>query len=121
MPNPISNLEVKINNNNLNKKLNLQNEFKIFEHTVETQNFLNSTKEGQSGPQIPTVEEYIKSPVTMTLSSTLQKMSEKNVILDKISANVDTSYNKNDKNDVGPTENSYLNPRSFLLQYGYNM
>jgi serine/threonine protein kinase len=121
MPKPISNLEVKINNNNLNKKLNLQNEFKIFEHTVETQNFLNSTKEGQSGPQIPTVEEYIKSPVTMTLSSTLQKMSEKNVILDKISANVDTSYNKNDKNDVGPTENSYLNPRSFLLQYGYNI
>eukprot|EP00833_Pecoramyces_ruminatium_P002718 jgi/Orpsp1_1/1176750/evm.model.c7180000058859.1 len=116
MPNPISNLEVKINNN-INRKQSLQNEFKIFEHTVETQNFLRSAKEGQSGSQIPTVEEYIKSPVTMTLNNTLQRMTEKNVIFEKLPMKVDTSNNRS----VSPIESPYLNPRSFLLKYGYDI
>ena len=116
MPNPISNLEVKINSNSLNKKINLQNEFKVFEHTVETQNFLRSANEAQTGSSpIPTVEEYTKSPVTMTLSNTLQKMTEKNVIFDKLKIDPST------KNTVNSTESPYLNPRTFLLKYGYDM
>jgi len=119
MPNPISNLEVKINNNNLNKKINLHNEFKVFEHTVETQNFLRSSKEAQTGTSspIPTVEEYAKSPVTVTLSNTLQKLTEKNVIFDRLKIDPNTL----NKNSVNANESPYLSPHSFLLKYGYDM
>ncbi|KAL6594467.1 Pkinase-domain-containing protein [Neocallimastix sp. 'constans'] len=117
MPNSISNLEVKINCNNLNKKLNLQNEFKNFEHTVETQKFLYSIK-GHSSSRIPTVEEYFKSPVTMTLKNTIKKMTEKNVIFDKLPTKVNTS---NNRNCISPTESPYLNPSSILIKYGYDI
>lgn len=119
MPNPISNLEVKINNNNLNKKINLHNEFKVFEHTVETQNFLRSSKEAQTGTSspIPTVEEYAKSPVTVTLSNTLQKLTEKNVIFDRLKIDPNTL----NKNSVNANESPYLSPHSFLLKYGYDI
>jgi len=117
MPNSISNLEVKINCNNLNKKLNLQNEFKNFEHTVETQKFLYSIK-GHSSSRIPTVEEYFKSPVTMTLKNTIKKMTEKNVIFNKLPTKVNTS---NNRNCISPTESPYLNPSSILIKYGYDM